>query len=336
MPVVKIKKLYPDAKFPERASDGATAFDAYAYHVIPKKEGEPCDLPVDIPPFKSVLIGTGLSFAIPFPIDCEIRPRSGLARSHSLIILNAPGTLDPDYRGELGVLLMNLGTEIFRVEKGMRIAQLVFKPVEIPQFLEAEELPDTRRGSGGFGSTGLFGISIGDSDWRAQQAREDEYFMRVAISVSELSNCLRGCQKGVDGKYQKDAKGHYVGATRKLGCIIVKDGNIIGQGYNTRTSECSEETGCVRENEGIPSGTQLEKGCWHAEQMAMQNCGRLGASLKDAVIYINCEPCLMCSKTLVLSGIKAVVVPEGIYPTNGLKFIQNAGVEVRHVKIESV
>lgn len=335
MSVVKIKKLYLDAELPRRASDGAIAFDVFAYHVIPKKEEEPYNLPVDIPQFKSVLIGTGLSFATPFPLDCEIRPRSGLARRYSLIIVNSPGTLDPDYRGELGVLLMNLGTEIFRVEKGMRIAQIVFKPVEIPQFLEVEELPDTRRGSGGFGSTGLFGISIGDSDWRAQQTREDEYFMGVVIKVSALSNCLRGCKRDADGKYQKDAKGHYVGATRQLGYVIVQDGNIIGQGHNARTSECSEETGCVRENKRIPSGTRLEEGCWHAEQMAMQNCGRLGASLRNAVIYINCEPCLMCAKTLALGGIKAVVVPEGVYPTNGLKFIQNAGVEVKHVKIES-
>ncbi len=329
--IIKIKKLYPDAQIPKRGTAGAVAFDVSAYHVVDKDNRKVVsDLPQTILSQKSLLIGVGFALAVPFPIDGEIRPRSGLANRFDIEMSNSPGTIDPDFRGEMGILLRNRGERIFTVEKGMRIAQMLFKKVEIPQFVEASELPSTTRNQGGFGSTGLFEIGQGDREYQDQQLRLDRYFMNITICAAALSNCLRGAQKQ-DGQYLQDSQGCYLGSTRRVGCIIVKDGNIIGQGYNVRTLECTEERGCIREIENIPSGTMLERGCLHAEEAAVTNCLQTGVSIKGATVYVNFESCLMCSKVIAHSGITALVVPQGKYSTNGLQYITNCGVEVRYI-----
>jgi len=101
------------------------------------------------------LIATGLTVAIPSGYEMQVRPRSGLALKHGVTVCNAPGTIDADYRGEVQVLLINLGKEAFKIERGMRIAQLVIAPVVQAVFKEVKELPTTARGSGGFGHTGV-------------------------------------------------------------------------------------------------------------------------------------------------------------------------------------
>lgn len=108
-----------------------------------------------IPPGSSCLIPTGLRFAIPPGFEIQVRPRSGLALKHQISILNTPGTIDADYRGQIGIILINLGKEPFTVTPGMRIAQLVLAPVVQANFIPASELAETARGSGGFGHTGL-------------------------------------------------------------------------------------------------------------------------------------------------------------------------------------
>jgi dUTP pyrophosphatase len=100
------------------------------------------------------LIPTGLAIALPGGFEAQVRPRSGLAARHGITVLNAPGTIDADYRGEVMVLLINLGAEPFTVTRGMRIAQLTVAPVVRPEIAEVAELDATPRGSGGFGSTG--------------------------------------------------------------------------------------------------------------------------------------------------------------------------------------
>ena len=100
------------------------------------------------------LIPTGLSIALPDGFEAQIRPRSGLAVKHGITVLNTPGTIDADYRGEVKVILINLGSTPFEIERGMRIAQMVIAPVTQAGFTEVDELPETARGSGGFGSTG--------------------------------------------------------------------------------------------------------------------------------------------------------------------------------------
>ncbi len=105
-------------------------------------------------PMERRLFRTGFAVAIPPGFECQIRPRSGLALRFGITLPNTPATIDSDYRGELMVALVNLGAEPFRVERGMRIAQLVFARVEPAGFLEVAELPATGRGDGGFGSTG--------------------------------------------------------------------------------------------------------------------------------------------------------------------------------------
>jgi dUTP pyrophosphatase len=106
-------------------------------------------------PLERALVKTGLFLEIPAGFECQVRPRSGLALKKGLTVLNSPGTIDADYRGEVGVILINLSAEEVVIENGERIAQLVFAKVEQAEWIETETISDTERGAGGFGSTGL-------------------------------------------------------------------------------------------------------------------------------------------------------------------------------------
>lgn len=130
---------------PTYASAGAAGADVRAY----LKE------PITIAPGASCLIPTGLRLAIPHGYEIQVRPRSGLALKNQVTVLNTPGTIDSDYRGEVGVILINHGKQDFIVTPGMRIAQLVIAPVVLGTFIFAQELTETARGSGGFGHTGI-------------------------------------------------------------------------------------------------------------------------------------------------------------------------------------
>jgi dUTP pyrophosphatase len=111
-------------------------------------------VPLTLEPGGRTLVPTGIAIALPHGYEAQVRPRSGLAARHGLTVLNAPGTIDADYRGEIQVLLANLGNEDVTITRGMRIAQLVIAPVVHAQILEVSSLDKTKRGSGGFGSTG--------------------------------------------------------------------------------------------------------------------------------------------------------------------------------------
>jgi dUTP pyrophosphatase len=110
---------------------------------------------VELKPFQRALIKTGLFLEIPEGFECQVRPRSGLALKKGITVLNSPGTIDADYRGEVGVILINLSDETFVVENGERIAQLVFAEYKQAKWIETEALTETERGAGGFGSTGV-------------------------------------------------------------------------------------------------------------------------------------------------------------------------------------
>ncbi len=114
----------------------------------------PADAPVTLAPGARSLVPTGFAIALPEGFEAQVRPRSGLAAHHGVTVLNTPGTIDADYRGEIQVILINLGAEPFIVTRGLRIAQLVVAPVARASVVETEALDDTARGAGGFGSTG--------------------------------------------------------------------------------------------------------------------------------------------------------------------------------------
>lgn len=114
----------------------------------------PDDTPMIIAPGERALIPTGFAMALPAGYEAQIRPRSGLANKHGITCLNTPGTIDADYRGEVKVLLINHGQEAFTINRGERIAQMVIAPITQPAFERVEELSETKRGAGGFGSTG--------------------------------------------------------------------------------------------------------------------------------------------------------------------------------------
>ncbi|MEZ2131965.1 MULTISPECIES: dUTP diphosphatase [unclassified Sinorhizobium] len=113
------------------------------------------DAPLTIAPGKRALVPTGLIFEIPEGFEGQVRPRSGLAFKHGITCLNTPGTIDSDYRGEVKVLLINLGEELFEIARGMRIAQMVIAPAIQARIAEISEASETKRGAGGFGSTGV-------------------------------------------------------------------------------------------------------------------------------------------------------------------------------------
>jgi dUTP pyrophosphatase len=141
---VALKRLHPDAIAPRRMTEGAAGYDLFA--CVPER--------IVLEPRARALVGTGWAVAIPPGYEGQVRPRSGLAHRHGITLLNAPGTVDSDYRGELKVPLANMGSEPFTVEHGDRIAQMVFAAVADAQWEEVPELPAAKRGQGGFGSTG--------------------------------------------------------------------------------------------------------------------------------------------------------------------------------------
>ncbi|WP_442754220.1 dUTP diphosphatase [Methylocystis sp. JAN1] len=134
---------------PAYASDGAAGLDLYA--------ALPAGQKLVLEPGARDLIPTGVQIALPEGYEAQVRPRSGLAVEHGVTVLNAPGTIDCDYRGEVKALLINHGGQAFEITRGMRIAQLVVAPVTRAALVEAEELDETARGAGGFGSTGIAG-----------------------------------------------------------------------------------------------------------------------------------------------------------------------------------
>ncbi len=129
---------------PKYATPGSSGMDLHAA----------VDVPVVIKPGEVLLIPTGIRIALPEPYEAQIRARSGLAIKHALCVLNGPGTVDSDYRGEVKVILANLGKEPFTVERGARIAQMVVMRVEKPAVELVDKVPETLRGEGGFGSSG--------------------------------------------------------------------------------------------------------------------------------------------------------------------------------------
>jgi dUTP pyrophosphatase len=142
---VRIKKTNEEVITPSYETLSSAGLDLRAY--LP--EGN-----IALLPQKRELISTGLFFEIPEGFEVQIRPRSGLAYKHGVTVLNSPGTIDADYRGEIKILLINQGNDVFNIEHQMRIAQMVVAKYERIQFKLVEQLTDSKRGSGGFGSTG--------------------------------------------------------------------------------------------------------------------------------------------------------------------------------------
>jgi len=141
--IVRFKKLVPEAVLPSYAHPGDAGMDLTSVEDVELQPGE------------IRLVKTGLAMALPSGTEAQVRPRSGLAAKHGVTVANTPGTIDEGYRGEIRVILVNLGKAPFRVEKGMRIAQMVIAPVLRAGVAEVTELSDTERGTGGFGSSGV-------------------------------------------------------------------------------------------------------------------------------------------------------------------------------------
>ena len=143
-PVIQIKKLHPSARIPRYMTELAAGMDICALpeSAVTLKPGERC------------LVPTGLAFAVSPGYEIQVRPRSGLAIKHGIALVNSPGTIDADYRGEVGIILINLGEDDFVIQPGDRIAQLIVAPVCQALLEEVSTLSDTARGAGGFGHTG--------------------------------------------------------------------------------------------------------------------------------------------------------------------------------------
>ena len=145
---VLVKKLSPKVQLPSYKTEGSSGMDLMAF----------IESSIIIAPNSSALVPTGISVAISNDVEIQIRPRSGLAAKSNISVLNTPGTIDSDYRGEIKVILFNHGSKEFVVKNKDRIAQMILMPVLKVNFEEVEDLPKTLRGSGGFGSTGKWKI----------------------------------------------------------------------------------------------------------------------------------------------------------------------------------
>jgi dUTP pyrophosphatase len=147
MPQIKIKKLshFKDLQLPNYETSNSAGMDLRSAN----------DEPVIIKPMERKLIPTGLAVALPKNYEAQIRPRSGLALKEGITVLNTPGTIDADYRGEIGVILINLSNKEFIIERGMRIAQMIIAPCIQAELKPVDDLDKTDRGEGGFGSTGV-------------------------------------------------------------------------------------------------------------------------------------------------------------------------------------
>jgi len=141
---IKRKEGCEDLPLPRYMSQAASGMDLYAA----------VDNQIKLKKDEIKLISTGLFIAVPFGYEAQVRPRSGLALKYGITLVNSPGTIDSDYRGEIGIILCNMGDQEFVIERGMRIAQLVIQPVVRAELEEVEELEETHRGEGGFGHTG--------------------------------------------------------------------------------------------------------------------------------------------------------------------------------------
>ncbi len=141
---VLVKKLKPSVKLPSYKTDGASGMDLMAY----------IDKSIELKPGESCLVPTGLSVAFPEEYEIQIRPRSGLAAKSNISVLNTPGTIDSDYRGEIKVILFNHSNKSFKINNNDRVAQMILTPVIKMDLEETNELPESIRGTGGFGSTG--------------------------------------------------------------------------------------------------------------------------------------------------------------------------------------
>ena len=141
---IKRKEGCEDLPLPRYMSQAASGMDLYAA----------VDSQIKLKKDEIKLISTGLFIAVPFGYEAQVRPRSGLALKYGITLVNSPGTIDSDYRGEIGIILCNMGDQEFVIERGMRIAQLVIQPVVRAELEEVEELEETHRGEGGFGHTG--------------------------------------------------------------------------------------------------------------------------------------------------------------------------------------
>ncbi|WP_287130148.1 dUTP diphosphatase [Candidatus Cyanaurora vandensis] len=139
---LQIQRCHPDARLPHYAHPGDAGLDLYAVEKVLLKPG------------RRALVSTGIALALPPNTEAQVRPRSGLALNHGITVLNSPGTVDEQYRGVVGVILINLSDQDFLVTVGMKIAQLVVQPVLRVQVQVVKELPPSVRGTGGFGSTG--------------------------------------------------------------------------------------------------------------------------------------------------------------------------------------
>ena len=294
---IKVRKIRHDAKKPIRASDGAVGYDVYASRILDKHTKRVIgQLPIILEPNENVLIGIGVQMAIPWPWQCEVRPRSGLASKYDIELGNSPGTVDPDFRGEAGVLLRNRSKVPFKIEKNMRIAQLVFSLVETPELIEAKKLPATRRGGGGFGSTGLMGAGLGTDDFNNARQKIDQSFMKIAEAVAELSVCPN---------------------KKKFGAIVIKDGVIISQGVHNHVN-CDKLDSCECEV--------------HAEMHALANLAKSRGSARSATLYTTSAPCKNCCLLIITSGIETLIIGKRNLSKEAKSLLDNAGVEIRFVK----
>jgi dUTP pyrophosphatase len=303
---LKVQKLDPSAKLPSYAYDGDAGMDLFSIEDVLVAPGE------------KVTIRTGLKFAIPPGHAGFVWDKSGLATKYHLKTM--AGVIDSNYRGELMVVLINLGKEEYRVERGSKIAQMVIKPVDNPEIEEGVVDDKTERGEGGFGSSGIHepGMYTQQYDKIEQVLSNnksinrptwDEYFMMAAKLIAVMATCPK----------------------LNVGTVIVKDRRIVASGFNGAPSgqpHCSEVGCLVFEDEGTSCRRIV-----HSEHNAVLQDSR---NVAGGILYTPYLSCIDCMKAIISAGIREVVY-EAEYQGHknryqmSREFALQAGVKLRKI-----
>ena len=276
---LKVQKLDPASKLPSYAYDGDAGMDLFSLEET------------QIPAGEKIAIRTGLKFAIPRGYAGFVWDKSGLAAKHHLKTM--AGVLDSNYRGEFFVVLTNLGKEIYKVEKGSKIAQLVIKPVANPEIEEGEIQDETDRGEGGFGSSGDGVLGAGHGAREVAPTSHiphptslnyrpswDEYFMMAAKLIAVMATCPK----------------------LRVGTVVVKNKRIVASGFNGAppgNPHCTE-VGCLKFEE---EGTSCRR-VIHSEHNAILQDS---ANLVGGTLYTAFLPCIDCMKAIIAARITEVV-----------------------------
>lgn len=273
---IKIKRLTETARLPEYATEGSAGMDLYA----------DCESPMEIVPGATSLVPTGIAIELPASYEAQVRSRSGLAAKNGIFALNAPGTIDSDYRGEVKVILSNFSQYPFTISRGDRVAQMVIARFETAQWLETHELAETERGAGGFGSTGVSAkpkiVFMGTPEFATASLRalHNEFGVHTVVTVPDKPA----------GRGRKPQPSPVKLAAQELGIDILQPESLKSADFEAQIAEIAPDIICVVAFKILPRSiyTKARLGAFNIHGSILPKY-RGAAPINWAIINGDCE-----------------------------------------------